>query len=95
LLPLESKSVGKVCAVPARCTKTRLAAGTPLFAYCVCSPSIGFGPTVESLLPTNMKTFWFATSALLSLAVPLQLLMSACIVLSMPAEIVALYMHAV
>jgi hypothetical protein len=50
---------------------------------------------VESLLPTNMKTFWLATSALLSLAVPLQLLMSACIVASMPLVIVALYMHAV
>jgi len=42
-----------------------------------------------------MKIFWFATLTLLSLAVPLQLLMSACMVLSMPALTVALYMHAV
>src|SRR5437868_1508051 len=95
LLPLASKSVGKTCAVLARCTNSRLAAGTPLLLYCVCSAFIGLGPTVVSLLPTNRNTFWLATLALSSISEPLQLLMSPCIVLSMLALIVALYMHAV
>src|SRR5687768_10308766 len=93
LLPVALKSVGNTCAVPLRCTCCRLAAGTPLLAYCVRSAFIGLGPTVVSLLPTNRNTRWPATLALSSISEPLQLWMSACIVLSMPALMVALFMH--
>ena len=95
LLPLLSKSVGNTWAVPARLTYSRSAAATPLALYWVCTAFIGFGPTVVSLLPTNRKIFCCATPALWSIAVPLQLLMSACIVFSIAPLIDALYMHAV
>ena len=95
LSPEPAKSVGNVCAAPDNWLKLRLAAVTPLFVYCVFTPAIGFGPTVVSLLPTHRNTFWLATLATASLEVPLQLVMSDCIVLSWLALIVALYMHAV
>ena len=95
LLPVLSKSVGKTWAAPPRLMYSRLAAATPLLLYWVCTAFIGFGPTVESLLPTNMKIFWPATLVLGSIDVPDQLFRSDCMVDSMAALIVALYMHAV
>ena len=93
LLPVLSKLVGKVCAVALRCTYTRLAAGTPLFCSCVRSATIGFGPTVVSLLPTKRNHFISARLAFGSISDPDQLSMSPCIVDSRAGEIVALYMQ--
>src|SRR5437764_5588826 len=95
LLPVLSKSVGNVCAAPDWLTYCRFAAATPLCWYCVFTAFIGFGPTVVSLEPTHRNTFWFATFAFASIWLPLQLLMSVCIVDSCALEIDALYMHAV
>ena len=98
LLPVLSKSVGKTCAVPRAARSSRLAAGTPLSAYCAGSAFIGLRPTVKSLAADEQVDLLRGDAGLRvdRAARRSSRSMSACIVASMPAlPMVALYMHAV